>query len=89
MCSPQDAKNMLKNKVELLQTNGENLFGKVFCEYLPESDKSKKFFQGLTIIRNPFNLVFYFSNNRVRAKDRNKSLLVIKAIKKNKIGAGV
>ena len=28
VCSLQDAKNILKNKVELLQTNDENLFGK-------------------------------------------------------------
>ena len=42
MCSPQEAKNMLKNKVELLQTNDENLFGKEFSDHLTESVKSKK-----------------------------------------------
>ena len=33
---------MLKNKVELLQSNDENLFGKEFRDYLIESVKSKK-----------------------------------------------
>ena len=33
---------MLKNKVELLQTNDENLFGKEFINHLTESVKSKK-----------------------------------------------
>ena len=33
---------MLKNKVELLQTNDENLFGKEFSDHLTESVKSKK-----------------------------------------------
>ena len=28
VCSPQEAKNMLKNKAELLETSNENLFGK-------------------------------------------------------------
>ena len=42
MWSPQEAKNMLKNKVELLQTNDENLFGKEFSDHLTESVKSKK-----------------------------------------------
>ena len=35
--SPQEAKNMLKNKLELLQTNDENLFGKEFSYHLTES----------------------------------------------------
>ena len=39
MCSPQEAKDMLKNKVELLQTNDENLFGKKFSGHLTESIK--------------------------------------------------
>ena len=33
---------MLKNKVELLQTNEENLLGKEFSDHLIESVKSKK-----------------------------------------------
>ena len=33
---------MLKNKVELLQTNDENLFGKELSDHLTESVKSKK-----------------------------------------------
>ena len=33
---------MLKNKVELLQTNDENLFGKEFSDHLTESLISKK-----------------------------------------------
>ena len=40
--SPQEAKNMLKNKTELLQTTDENLFGKEFSDHLTESVKSKK-----------------------------------------------
>ena len=35
-------KNMLKNKVELLQTNNENFFVKEFSDHLTESVKSKK-----------------------------------------------
>ena len=35
-------KNMLKSKVELLQTNDENLFGKEFSDHLTESVKAKK-----------------------------------------------
>ena len=42
VCSPQEVKNMLKNKVELLQTNDENLFGKEFSGHLTVSVKSKK-----------------------------------------------
>ena len=33
VCSRQEAKNMLKNKVELLQTNDKNLFGKEFSDH--------------------------------------------------------
>ena len=33
---------MLKNKVELLQTNDQNLFGKKFSDHLTELFKSKK-----------------------------------------------
>ena len=50
VCSPQEAKNMLKNKAELLQTNDEKCFGKEFSDHLTESVKSnqrkapKKFF---------------------------------------------
>ena len=58
MCSPQKAKNMLKNKVELLQTNDENLLGKEFSYHLTESVKSKKssieFFLKLNGRENPF-----------------------------------
>ena len=42
VCSPQEAKNMLKNKVELLQTNDEHLFGKEFSNHSTEPAKSKK-----------------------------------------------
>ena len=42
VCSLQEAENMLKNKVELVQTNDENLFGKEFSDHLTESVKSKK-----------------------------------------------
>ena len=42
VCSPEEAKNMLKNKVELLRTNGENLFGKEFSDHLKQSVKSRK-----------------------------------------------
>ena len=42
VCSPQEAKNMLKNKAELLETSNENLFGKEFSDHLTESVKSKK-----------------------------------------------
>ena len=42
VCSPQEAKNILKNKVEFLQTNDENLFRKGFSEHLTELAKSKK-----------------------------------------------
>ena len=42
VCSPQEIKNMLKKKVELLQSNDENLFGKEFSDHLTESVKSKK-----------------------------------------------
>ena len=41
-CSPQEVKTMLKNQVELLQTNDENIFGKEFSDRLTESLKSKK-----------------------------------------------
>ena len=42
VCSPQEAKNMLKNKEELLQTNDENLFGKEFSDHFTDLVKSKK-----------------------------------------------
>ena len=42
VCSPQEAKNILKNPVELLQTKHENIFGKEFSEHLTELVKSKK-----------------------------------------------
>ena len=42
MCSPLDAKIMLKNKLELHQTNDEILFGNRFSDHLTESIKSKK-----------------------------------------------
>ena len=42
VCSRQKAKNILKNKVELLQINDENLFGKGFSEHLTKLVKSKK-----------------------------------------------
>ena len=42
VCSLQEAKNMLKNKVELVQTNDEILFGKEFSDHLKESLKSNK-----------------------------------------------
>ena len=42
MCSPLDAKIMLKNKLELHQTNDEILFGNLFSDHLTESIKSKK-----------------------------------------------
>ena len=42
LCSPQEAKKMLKNQVELLQTNAENLFRKEFTNNLTESIKSTK-----------------------------------------------
>ena len=42
VCSRQEAKNMLKNKVELVQTNNENLFAKEFSDHLTESVNSKK-----------------------------------------------
>ena len=35
-------KNVLKNKVELLQTNDKNLLGKEFSDHLIEPVKSKK-----------------------------------------------
>ena len=38
----REDKNMLKNKVELLQTNDQNLFGKKFSDHLTELFKSKK-----------------------------------------------
>ena len=40
--SPEEAKNILKNKKELLQTNDENFFGKEFSDHLTESVKLKK-----------------------------------------------
>ena len=56
--SPQEAKNMLKNKAELLQTNDENIFGKQFSNHLTESVKSKKsskeFFLKLDDSKKPF-----------------------------------
>ena len=39
---PEETKNMLKNEVELLQTNDQNLFGKKFSDHLTELSKSKK-----------------------------------------------
>ena len=42
MWSPQEAKNMLKNKVELLQTNDENLFWKEFSDYLNSQLNQRK-----------------------------------------------
>ena len=42
MDSPEEAKNILKNKKELLQTNDENFFGKEFSDHLTESVKLKK-----------------------------------------------
>ena len=42
MCFLQEAKITLKNKVELMQTNDENLFGKEVSNHLTESVKSKK-----------------------------------------------
>ena len=42
MRSPQKAKNMLKNKEELLQTNDEFFLEKEFSNHLTESVKSNK-----------------------------------------------
>ena len=80
---------MLKNKVELLQINDKNLFGKDISDHLTESVKSKKsskeFFLSLATVRNPFNLALHFNNNTVRAEGRSKSLLVIQVIKEMKL----
>ena len=42
VCSSQETKNMLKNNAELLQTNDENIFWKLFRGHLTKSVKSKK-----------------------------------------------
>ena len=75
---------MLKNKVELLQTNDQNLFGEKFSDYLMESVKSKK--SPKNVFLKLVDLALYFNSNSVGAKAKSKSLRVIEAIKQNKIG---
>ena len=74
VCSSQEAKNILKNKVELLQTSDENDFGKEFSNHLTEPVKSKKsskkVFQKLDDSKNPFDLALHFNSNSVRAELR-------------------
>ena len=67
-------KNILKNKVKLLQTSDENDFGKEFSNHLTEPVKSKKsskkVFQKLDDSKNPFDLALHFKSNSVRAELR-------------------
>ena len=80
---------MLKNKVELLQTNDKNLFGKEFSDHLTESVKSKKsskeVFLKLDDSEKPFQSGPSFQQTQRRHKRRNKSLRIIKVIKESKI----
>ena len=75
---------MLRNQVELLQTNDENLFGKEFSDYLTESVKSKK------SSKEDFLkfLALRFNSNSIIAGDKSKSLRIIEAMKQNKTGVG-
>ena len=75
---------MLRNQVELLKTNDENLFGKEFSDYLTESVKSKK------SSKEDFLefLALRFNSNSIIAEDKSKSLRIIEAMKQNKIGVG-
>ena len=75
---------MLRNQVELLQTNDENLFGKEFSDYLTESVKSKK------SSKEDFLkfLALRFNSNSIIAEDKNISLRIIESMKQNKTGAG-
>ena len=77
-------KKMLRNQVELLKTNDENLFGKEFSDYLTESVKSKK------SSKEDFLkfLALRFNSNSIIAEDKSKSLRIIEAMKQNKIGVG-
>ena len=80
---------MLKNKVELLQTNDENLFGKVFSDHLTESVKSKKsskkVFIKLDDIKSLFDLSLHFNNNSVREEGKSKSLRITEVIMQKKL----
>ena len=92
MCFPQEAKITLKNKVELLQTNDENLFGKEVSNHLTESVKSKKsskeVFLKLDNNQKLFRSGLSFQQQQRKSGGQKQSLRVIEAIKENKIGAG-
>ena len=70
---------MLMNKVELLQTNDENLFGKEFSDHLTVSIKSKKnskeVFLKLDDSKKPFRSCLRLNNNGVKVDGKSKSLL--------------
>ena len=83
---------MLMNKVELLQTNDENLFGKEFSDHLTESVKSKKsskeVFLKLDDSKKPFRSGPSFQQQQRKSRGKNKLLRIIEAIELNKTGAG-
>ena len=92
MCFPQEAKITLKNKVELMQTNDENIFGKEVSNHLTESVKSKKsskeVFLKLGNNQKLFRSGLSFQQQQLKSGGQKQSLRVIEAIKENKTGAG-
>ena len=89
VCSPQKAKNMLKNEVQLLQTNDENPFRKEFSDHLTKSVKSKKsskeVFIKLDDSKSLSDLALHFNNNSVRGEGKSKSLRITEVIMQKKL----
>ena len=89
VCSPQEAKNMLKNEVELLQTNDENPFRKKFSDHLTKSVKSKKsskeVFIKLDDSKSLFDLALHFNSNSIRGEGKSKPLRITEVIMQKKL----
>ena len=77
VCSHQEAKNMLENKVELLQTNDKIFFRKEFSDHLTESVKSKKsskqVFLTFDCSKKPFRFCSWFQQQQ-RKNRRQKQI---------------
>ena len=89
VCSPQEAKNMLNNEVELLQTNDENPFRKKFSDHLTKSVKSKKsskeVFIKLDDSKSLFDLALHFNSNSIRGEGKSKPLRITEVIMQKKL----
>ena len=80
---------MLKNEVQLLQTNDENPFRKEFSDHLTKPVKSKKsskeVFIKLDDSKSLSDLALHFNNNSVRGEGKSKSLRITEVIMQKKL----